>query len=108
MPMLQTMLDDLPANPRHIARHLGIAVSTLASYRRANVAPRAILVALFWETSWGRSEADSEAANWGALHYQGHQMAKHEITRLHGIIARLEVELTQGGGAANAPVFSVR
>ena len=108
-PGLQTMLDDLRfhATPRQIAAHLGIKESTLKSYRRAGQAPRTIMLSLFWETRWGRSAADTEAANWGALHYQGHQLARRELERLSGVVARLEIELARHDRAANGPVFRV-
>ena len=109
LPALAVMLDDLPANANQVARHLGIQPSTLARYRRQNQAPRSVMLALFWETKWGRSVADTEAANWGALHYRQHMSAARELERMAGIIERLEQELArQDGLAANAPVYRVR
>lgn len=110
LPALQTMLDDIPATPRQIAAHLGIKESTLATYRRNNAAPRAIMLALFWETKWGRSAADSEAANFGALHQLGAKMARQDLERMAGIVWRLELEIArdQGGRPANLPIFRIR
>lgn len=105
------MLDDLPATSDQISVHLGIKPSTLATYRRTNQAPRAVALALFWETRWGRSAADTEAANWGALHYRSHKIAALELERMSGVILTLELELArqagQGGQAANSPVYRV-
>ena len=109
LPALSVMLADLPASPAQIARHLGIQPSTLASYRRQDAAPRAVQLAIFWETKWGRSAADTEAANWGALHYRQHMVAARELERMAGIIWRLEQELArQDGMAANGPIYRVR
>lgn len=112
LPPVSIMLDDLPATPAHVAAHLGIKPSTLATYRRTGNAPRAVALALFWETRWGRSAADTEAANWGALHYRGYKMAARELERMAGVILQLELELalqvSQPGQAANSPVWAVR
>lgn len=108
LPGLSVMLDDLPASREQIARHLGLKPSTLATYARADQAPRPVMLALFWETKWGRSVADTEAANWGALHYRQHMGAARELERMAGIIWKLEQELArQDGMAANGPVWRV-
>lgn len=113
LPGIDTMLDDLPATRRQIAQHLDIAESTLAAYRRTGNAPRAVMLALFWETRWGRSVADSEAHNFGQVHYAQAKAMQEHARRLAGIIWRLEVDLSraaaQVGGAvpANLPVFNV-
>lgn len=109
LPALDTMLNDIHATPAQIARHLGIKESTLATYRRQGGAPLPVLLALFWETRWGRSIADTEAANWAAMHYRQHKTAQRELERMAGIIARLEAELARTDhGAANSPVYLVR
>ena len=112
LPPFDFMVDDIPASSEEIARHLGISTRTLQNYLRSGTAPRSVCLALFWETRWGRSAADTEAANWGALHYRGHMIAQRELERLSGQIERLEVELslayTKGAAvAANAPVWRV-
>ena len=112
LPPLDFMLDDIPASLQQIARHLDISTRTLQNYRRTGAAPRAVALAIFWETRWGRSAADTEAANWGSLHYRSHMIAQRELERMGGHIERLEAELTraytQGADmAANAPVWRV-
>lgn len=108
LPSLSMMLADIPATPAQVARHLGIKESTLATYRRADSAPRAIMLALFWETRWGRSAADTEAANWAALHYRQAKIAKRELERMAGVIWRLENEFLkhQDGRPANLPIYA--
>lgn len=109
LPCVQTMLADIPATPRQIAAHLGIKESTLATYKRTNNAPRAILVALFWETRWGRSAADQEAANAAQTHLANTKMLQSHISRMAGIIWKLEFELSRHAGSrpANLPIFNV-
>lgn len=70
LPHFSLMLSDLPATVAQVAKHLDLAPSTLARYRATGQAPRAVMLAMFWETRWGRSAADCEAANWGAIYYQ--------------------------------------
>lgn len=109
LPGFSTMLADLPATRHQVARHLGISTVTLNRYLRANQAPRQIMLALFWETRWGRSVADTEAANWGAVYYRQAKGLEREIQRMAGVIMRLERELDSmaigGDGAANSPIW---
>ena len=108
LPSFEMMVQDLPATPTQIARHLGIAESTLATYCRTGNAPRAVQLALFWETRWGRSAADIEAANTAALYYRDAKATRRELERMAAIILVLEKELAATGeGAANGPVFRV-
>jgi len=109
LPHLSTILDDLHADTRQIARHLDIKESTLKTYKRQGGAPRAVMLALFWETRWGRSAADTEAANWGAMYYRQAKLAQRELERMAGIIERLELELDdQDSGSANSPIYRIR
>lgn len=100
------MLADLPATFDQVARLLDISTVTLNRYRKADQAPRPIMLALFWETRWGRSAADTEAANYGAVYYRQAKGLEREIQRMAGVIYRLELEISEGGqGAANSPVW---
>jgi len=107
LPDLATLLADLPASPQQIAHHLGVSLATLERYRRANEAPRAVMLALFWESRWGRSAADCEAAQYGSLMYQYGQALKNENAALRRQIDQLELELVSSGAgsAANTPFF---
>ena len=110
LPSVSTMLDDIAQPPAKIARHLGISLSTLNRYRAAGYAPRPVMLAMFWETQWGRSTADAEAHN-AALFARGEARAMKDHTqRMAGVIWRLEQEMARGvqhGGAANLPVWRV-
>src|SRR6218665_3785550 len=70
LPSLSLMLADLPAQPAQVAAFLEISRRQLQRYQLADQAPTPVMLALFWETRWGRSAADCEAANWAALHYR--------------------------------------
>lgn len=108
LPGLRTLLADLPANRSQISKHLGISVQTLGNYIRADQAPRAVMLALFWETRWGRSAADTEAANWGALYFRQAKGLERDLDALRRQLAILEGELARAGsGAANGPIWRV-
>lgn len=109
LPHIQTLIDDLPATREQIARHLDITSKTLTSYLKAGQAPRPVILALFWESKWGRSAADTEAANWGALYYRQAMISERARERMAGIIAALELELfcaSVPGAASNSPVWA--
>lgn len=100
------MLDDVPATPEQIARHLGITTKTLQRYRVADIAPPAVRLALFWETRWGRSAADAEAHQFGQVHYRHAKTLEAANARLLARIAQLEAERDAGQGqAANTPFY---
>ena len=106
LPSLHLMLADIPANDRQIAKHLGISLSTLQRYRREEQAPRAIMLALFFETRWGRSAADAEAANFASIQAGLNAALKRKNAALERHLVELELELSRGGGsAANTPFF---
>lgn len=112
LPGIDLLLADVPANHDQVARHLGIKPSTLATYKRTGQAPRLVLLALFWESRWGRSAADTEAANAARLQASLAASLQREIDRLHLVIDRLERELASwgqaSGQAANGPVYRTR
>lgn len=109
LPGIDLLLADIPASVDQVARHLGIKPSTLHTYKRTGQAPRLVLLSLFWETRWGRSIADTEAANAARCQASLAALLRQEIERLHQVIARLELELSQSApGAANTPVYRVK
>lgn len=107
LPSFATMLQDLPATPRQLAQHLDITPRTMQRYQATGEAPRVVMLAMFWETRWGRSAADCEAANFAALHYRAAMIERRQNVVLRGQLARLELELDQVGGAANGPLFKL-
>lgn len=105
LPSFTTMLQDLPATPRQLAQHLDITPRTMQRYQATGEAPRVVMLAMFWETRWGRSAADCEAANWAALHYRAAMIERRQNVALRREIERLESALSDTSGAANAPTF---
>lgn len=90
-PGLNLMLDDLLTRcPIKIAKHLGVTVKTLERWKKADSAPKAALLALFYETQWGYSVIETTAHN-GAM-YARQQVAglERENAMLRARIKRLE------------------
>lgn len=107
LPPLSLMLNDLPANhPRHIAKHLGVSERTVWAWKAAEHAPRAAMLALFWETRWGRSLADAVAFNEAQVHRGLSQCLQREVNALRAQVEHLEA--IGEFGAANAPSWSTR
>ena len=103
LPNWSTLMRDIPASPAQIARHLGISTRTLERYTAAEQAPRAVSLALFWESRWGISTADVTAANTAARYYQLAQSLQRENERLRAQLQKLQE--TSDFGAANAPLW---
>ena len=103
LPPLRLMVADIPATEKQMARHLGIAPGTLRRYIKNDEAPRPVMLAMFWETRWGRSVADCEAAQFGQVHAAHAQALARENARLREQLKALEAMLDSG--AANAPFF---
>jgi hypothetical protein len=104
LPDLSVLIDDLHGDrsPEAIAHHLDVSALTVRRWIKANQAPRAAMLALFWETRWGLSTLDAEATNLVRLHVGLYEGLKRENLALKRRIARLE---SLGHGAANAPTF---
>lgn len=105
LPSFSLMLQDLPATPGQLARHLDISPRTLQRYQAEDAAPRVVMLAMFWETRWGRSAADCEAANWAAMSYRRATLAERQVQALQRQVVELEHELSRLDRAANSPVW---
>lgn len=101
-PPLSYLLDDLlTSDLRAIARHLDVSVKTLERWKAADQAPRAAMLALFYESRWGYSVMESTAHNGELYARQEAAGLKRENAMLRTRIARLE--RIGDFAAANAP-----
>lgn len=105
LPGFVQVVQSLPATQRQIARHLDISERTLQRYMATDNAPRAAVLALFWESHWGRQCADVEASNWAALQYRRAEGLERTNATLRAHIERLEKDYASTGQAANSPVW---
>lgn len=104
LPPLSMLVDDLMGDrsPESVGRHLGVSGLTVRRWLKADQAPRAALLALFWETRWGRSALDADATNLVRTTVGLNNALRNENAALKRRIARLEA---LSYGAANAPSF---
>lgn len=97
------MLDELGAPDKALSRHLQVNERTLRRWRAAEAAPRPVMLALFYETRWGRSAVNCRAEN-DARTFAGLARAyERHANTLQARVARLEA--IGDFSAANAPVF---
>lgn len=101
---LAILLDAIPASRADIALHLGVSARTLATYAATDLAPRAVKVALFNESAFGRSQIHTAAQNDAAMYYGLADSLRREVATLQARIAYLE--RVGDFGAANAPNLS--
>jgi len=107
IPPLWLMLEDIPFSYKQISSYLGISVRTLERYRNTGHAPRAVQMALFWETKWGRSLANADAMN-EAMYMRGvAQTLTDQLAESRKQIAVLERTIAQTSYAANSPIYKV-
>jgi hypothetical protein len=90
LPALREMLANL-GNPstKALARALGVSERTARSYRTSGHAPRPVLIALFWVTSWGQARVHVDAHNDARMAYQTAQVLKHECEKLRFMVNEL-------------------
>lgn len=108
LPHFLQILDNVPGSIEHKARLLDISPSTLRRYRSQGQAPRAIHLALFWESTWGIQYIESISGLRTSTYFTQAQALQRKNKRLLEQIALLEAELTRSNtGPANLPVFNV-
>lgn len=103
-PTLSVMLDELGNPPAAVlARSFGVSVGTVKRWLRDDRAPRAVQLAVYWLTSWGRQEVHAEAEQAARLHAALYEALRRENLALSARIAYLEK--VGDFGSVNAPYF---
>lgn len=107
LPHVETMLNSL-GNDRTVAKFLGVTEATIRKYRKRGQAPRAVMLALFWETPWGASAADCVAINDARQAYAKARILERENQVLKSQIETLEALLSSASSlAANEHFYAV-
>lgn len=106
LPPLSLIVADLAhPSPEQLGRALGVSSRTVRRWIAADQAPRSAMLALFWLTSWGRSELDAhlhaQAVNGASLV----QALRRELHRERFRLAKL-VQLADFG-ASNSPLLHI-
>lgn len=105
LPPLEALLHDVgQPTPAVLGRLLGVHERTVFHWLAKGEAPRPAGLALFWETSWGRSVVEAQAVN-------GERWARGQVHALERENATLEarvayLERVGQFGAANAPTLA--
>ena len=105
LPHLHTILDNIGLPDNQVAHFLGVSPNSVKRWRKLGQAPRPVMLALFWESAWGRSTANCDAVNWGRLQFQENVMLKRKLASLQRKIERLEAALAESDQAANSPFY---
>lgn len=107
LPHIETMLNSIGSDVA-AAKLLDVTVKTVKRYRREGQAPRAVMLALFWETPWGLSALDCIAQGEKLMALSQARILGDENAALKAQVAKLEKELQEPGQqAANASFLKV-
>lgn len=105
-PPLSYLLDDIfTRDPKKVAKHLGVTVQTLKKWKDTDTAPRAALLALFYESRWGYSLMYTTAHNGEKYARELAQSLQRTNDALRVRIARLEA--LGNFESANEPIWKV-
>ncbi|MDH1903475.1 helix-turn-helix domain-containing protein [Comamonas aquatica] len=109
LPHLHSILDNIGLPDHQVARFLGVTKKTVHRWRKNGQAPRPVMLALFWETTWGQSAADCNAINQARMNYMHAKVLERQIKQMQANIDRLQRKLDETPtGAANSPIYDVR
>ena len=108
LPALCYIFDDLQYDDKHLGRLLDLKPATVKKYRREGQAPRAVHLALFWESRWGVSTIDAVAYNHAQTQAALAASLKRVNARLVKQILTMEKELSaQKNAPANSPIYQI-
>lgn len=103
-PPLSILLDDMfEKNPKKVAKHLGVTVATLKRWKAADHAPKAAMLALFYESRWGYSLLYTTAYNAETMARGLADSLQRKNDALRARIARLEA--LGNFESANEPIW---
>lgn len=89
-PPLEAMLTDIgKPSTQEIAKALGVHHSTVERWRRVGRAPKAAMLALFYATSWGRSNVNCQAENQAKFYFGYAAALRAELEAAQAQLARL-------------------
>lgn len=108
LPHFSYVLDNVPGSIDQKAKLLDISPATLRKYRARGAAPRAIHLALFWESTWGIQYIESISNLRTSTYFAQAQALERKNKRLIAQIKQLEAALASStAGPANLPIFRI-
>lgn len=103
-PTFAAILYELPyLSTKDIAKYLGVTERAVRNWKNAGEAPRAVTLALYWHTHYGRAFITQEAYREIADFYRRAVSAELEAERLRTVIRKLEQ--ASAWPSSNTPVF---
>ncbi len=96
-------MDEIGGSATTVSRYLGVSESTVRGWlREATPVPRGVVLALFWESKWGRSQIFTDQVNEIRLLYRQVCILQEQYQKAKDIITGLRAMHT---GSANEPLF---
>jgi len=99
--LFRLFLDEL-GGKKPVATYLNVDYSTITRWLLEDRVPRAAVLALFWESNYGRSQIFTDQVNEIRQLYARVQLLEGQLERCTRIVAGLR---TLHAGTANEPVF---
>ncbi len=105
-PTFPEMLDWLPFySTKDLAHHLGVTERAVRNWKNAGVAPRPVMLAIYWHTHWGRHHVVQEAHREIAEYHRRAQAAELELDRLRAVVHKLEAQTVWQ--SSNGPLYKM-
>ncbi|MEG2045786.1 MAG: hypothetical protein RR100_02955 [Comamonas sp.] len=77
-------------HPRRLAKYLGVSERTIYQWKKTDKAPKAVCLALFWESSYGQKTIDCALFNSMQAHKLLSESLKRNIGNLEARVRYLE------------------
>lgn len=77
-------------HPRRLAKYLGVSERTIYHWKKTDKAPKAVLLALFWESSYGQKTIDYSTFNAMQSYKLLSESLKRNILNLEARVRYLE------------------
>jgi len=101
------MVDEI-RDKKELARRIGVTYPLFDKYLEKDSAPRSVMLAVFWETSWGISALHTEYENQMIMLNQMNSALTRALEESRRQVDLLEKQLANDVyGAANSPVLKV-
>ncbi|MCZ8093198.1 MAG: hypothetical protein O9331_06895 [Acidovorax sp.] len=100
--LLRMFIDELGGIKR-VHKYLGVTERSINRWLTTGRAPRAAVLALYWESKWGRSQIFTDQVNEIRLLYQQVCILQEQYQKAKDIITGLRA---MHAGSANEPLFA--
>ena len=107
MPHLHSRIDNIGYAPDAVGRFLDLSPSTMRRYIKDGQAPKPVMLALYWESSWGLGHANADAVNDARRYFNEDLLLRRQVEQLKSAVSLLEHELDRRTGSANSPIFNI-